>query len=86
MRLLVEDGNRNGPFRALSVDQVAEIRRLRRQGVRVATIALRYGVTARTVYRYLKGVTLPVNVSGWRADFVVAPGRIPRQVTPWVPE
>lgn len=86
MRLLVPDGNWIGPHRALSAGQAAEIRRLRRQGTRAREIAARYAISVRTVYRYLaEPEPRLVEVSGWRAGFVVAPGCVPRRVTAWTP-
>ena len=44
----------NGPRRALDSEEIAELRRLRAQGWRHRELAEHYGVTVRTVYRYLK--------------------------------
>lgn len=48
-------------------------------------IAAAYGVSKRTVYRYLAaGVTEQVvEVAGWRATFAVRCGVAPWRVSPW---
>lgn len=79
------DVNR-GPLRACSPTQVDEIRRLVAGGVPVAEAARRYGVTARTAYRYLNApaVHVEIVVGDWKATFAVAPGTVPVRVSPWV--
>jgi hypothetical protein len=52
----------------------------------VPLIAEAYGVSMRTVYRYLAdsdSVEEVVATGGWSATFVSRPGTEPRRVTPW---
>lgn len=75
-----------GPLRARSTDQVAEMARLRRGGGSMDDIARIYGVSKRTVYRYLAAgdvVEYSVEIGGWAASFEIRGGARPWRISPW---
>jgi hypothetical protein len=74
-----------GPVRARPPAAVIAMRRYADAGVAVPAIAEQFGVSRRTVYRYLREdvdyYTVPID--GWVATFAQAEGRAPWRVTPW---
>ena len=74
-----------GPVRAKAPESVAAIRRYHAQGVPVPTLADAFGVSVRTVYRYLGDQSLveTVTVGGWTAEFGFDDLHCPRRLTPW---
>jgi transcriptional regulator with XRE-family HTH domain len=50
----------HGPVRLLDEEEVDEVRRRHREGWSAERIAFRYGVSRRTVYRYLSGPPTPL--------------------------
>jgi AcrR family transcriptional regulator len=74
-----------GPIRARRPDAVAEMARLRRGGVSMDVIAEQYGVSKRTVYRYLEPELsyFEIAVDGWVATFARRPRQAPFRVGPW---
>lgn len=76
----------------LSADQIAGVR-MKALTVHTLPASLRteamnrigreYGISRRTVYRYMQSHTFEVVVDGWRAMFTVTDKR-PRQSSPWV--
>lgn len=69
--------------RSLSAVQQNNIRKLRDEGWRVPAIAHLYGVSKRTIYRYMKGDLVDVTVGRFSATFLIEPGRNPRRAGPW---
>jgi DNA invertase Pin-like site-specific DNA recombinase len=73
-----------GSVRALDPTEIEELRRRRREGWRVQHLARAYGVTSRTIYRYLSAPPpVQVTVEGWRAWFVLSHRDRPLQVSAW---
>lgn len=79
------DANLTGPIRARRPDAVSEIRRLAGGGASMDLIAEQYGVSKRTVYRYLeRGLEyFDVEMGGWVATFAVSARRPPWRVSEW---
>ena len=63
-----------GPWRVLDEQEIAELRRRRREGWKVRELAEVYGVCVRTVYRYLG--TRPTPLQARIASAVTRWGRI----------
>ena len=62
--------NHRGPWRALDAQEIAEVRRLRAtEHVTRCALARKYGVSLRTIDRYLAGDPPPVVIA--RADRIV---------------
>ncbi len=58
----------------------------RRSGIRARVLAERYGLSVRTIYRYLAGDhqgTVLVQVGRWQAPFSVNDGLRPKLMGPW---
>lgn len=73
-----------GKVRARSVEQIAEMRRLRAGGVAIPAIAHAYGLSTRTVHRYVKDDEVyDVSIDGWTATFAVRRGHEPVRVSRW---
>jgi hypothetical protein len=53
------------------------------RGAAFRSIAADYGVSVRTVQRYLRTELKPVKVAGYRALFLIRQDRAPTQVTTW---
>jgi DNA invertase Pin-like site-specific DNA recombinase len=79
------DANLTGPLRARRPDTVLEIQRLAGGGASMALIAEQFGVSKRTVYRYLeRGLEyFDVELDGWSATFAVCDRRPPWRVSQW---
>lgn len=71
--------------RLLGVDDALELRRLARAGWKPDALALAYGVSKRTVYRYLDGEVREIRVGKWRALFQMARerGSVPVRIGLW---
>lgn len=79
-------GSPGAPF--LAVREAAARLRYIPHGEREAElrrIAEEFGVSTRTIHRYLRNDVEIHEVAGWRAAFEVRPGEPPRRVTPWEP-
>lgn len=73
-----------GPVRARTPEQIDEMRRLRDAGVSVHSIARKFELHPRTVYRYLGSDALyVVEVDGWSATFAVRGQSTPTRITEW---
>lgn len=73
-----------GPIRARTPASVAEIHRLRSAGVPNRAIAEQFGISVRTVQRYLNDSDhVEIAVAGWSATFAIAPNRPPWRVSAW---
>lgn len=73
-----------GPVRARMPRQVAEMRRMRARGASMDDIAAAYGVSKRTVYRYLAaGVTEHVVGGADGARPSRSAGAVPWRVSRW---
>lgn len=74
-----------GPIRARPPAAVAAMRRMHDGGASPAAIAEAYGVSIRTVYRYLDPTLeyFEVQVGAWVADFATRPGSPPWRVGAW---
>lgn len=74
-----------GRLRARTPEQVAEMSRMRRGGASMKAIADAFGLSVRTVYRYLTPAAgwFDVTVGDWTAVFVTEPGRAPVRVSAW---
>ena len=81
------DANLHGPRCALGRQEILDVRARRRAGARVADIARSYGVSTRTIQRYLRGRGDPrtIVVGRWEADFYDRGTEPPSQVTAWRP-
>lgn len=84
--------NFRGQFAALTGDEILELRRRRREGWKKEHLAAAYGISTRTVERYLRwSEPVIVAVGAWRASFCLRPPEAgprryvgsPVQVTPW---
>lgn len=76
-----------GPLRARKPEAIAEMRRLAGGGASMRSIAEQFGVSVRTVYRYLVPGTkyFEVQIEGWLATFARSPGKAPWRVSRWEP-
>ena len=74
-----------GPVRARRPESVEAMRAMHNAGVHVALIAEQFGVSVRTVYRYLDVDVIysEVELDGWVAVFARARDRAPWRVTAW---
>ncbi len=64
--------------------QIRELQDDHRRGALVDDLAARYGVSRRTVYRYLEARVERVFVDGWTAWFALHNDkRSPQRLTPW---
>jgi transposase len=54
-------------------------------GVSVDAIAERYGVSRRTIYRFLSVRLERVRVEGWAAWFALSDKKAPQRLTTWEP-
>jgi DNA invertase Pin-like site-specific DNA recombinase len=74
-----------GNVRARNPEAIDEMRRLRRAGTSCATIAEQFGVSVRTVYRYVESRIRyhDVVIDGWVATFARRPREAPWRVSDW---
>jgi transposase len=73
-----------GPLRARSPEAIDEMRRLHRGGASMDAVAEQFGVSKRTVYRYLNAAEyFDIEVAGWIATFAVSEGKAPWRVSAW---
>lgn len=54
-----------------------------RGGRKVDDLAFDYGISRRTVHRYLNGRVERIYVHGWTTWFFLADDRAPQRLTPW---
>jgi hypothetical protein len=69
--------NRTGPRAALIVEDIRAIHAMRSQGSTAPEIARSYGVSVRTVWRYLAASIVHTTIAGHPMTFLVYPGRRP---------
>ncbi len=62
---------RSNGNRALEAAQVDAIIRRHQAGVGATEIAREFGISRRTVYRWVRACVLPVEAGGWRALFAI---------------
>jgi len=75
-----------GNTRALDPSETEELRQRRREGWRIEHLARAYGVSTRTIVRYLSATPpFRVHVENWQAWFVIGQGDRPVQVSAWEP-
>lgn len=81
-----------GGLRSLTADEIVAMRALRTQGLSGPMLARRYGISVRTVWRWLgAGAIHVVEVDGWQARFCASKGSRdaegllpgPVQLEPW---
>lgn len=76
--------------RALSATDIENLVRARRAGARVVDLAREYGVSRRTIYRWLHAEIRSCEIGGYRALFAIrrpedSVREGPVQVSEWVP-
>lgn len=70
-------------LRVLSVDEIEELRERRAAGWKVQALMNAYGVSRRTVYRWVSGDVVSVQIGGWVAGFHILPGQSPQRLSSW---
>lgn len=71
---------------ALAPFQIREMQDDHRRGLTIDGLAARYGVSRRSVYRYLNARIERVYVHGWTAWFALhGNNRAPQRLTEWEP-
>lgn len=79
-----EDANNTGPVRARQPATTREIRRLFHGGATARAIAEQFGLSVRTIYRYLReGETFRVTIGRWSALCELRADESPIRVSPW---
>lgn len=69
--------------RMLTPEQQEKVRQHRAQGWSADAIANLYGISRRSVYRYLKGELVEVRVGDYTTTFLLESDRNPRRAASW---
>ena len=59
--------------RAMNLVEIEELQRARAAGATARQLADRFGVSVRTIYRWLDTEVVQVEVGGWAASFAIRP-------------
>lgn len=71
------------PQAGLEPFQIKEIQDDTRRGMTVEALASRYGISTRTVRRYLNVRVERIYIDGWTAWFALRGTRMPQRLTAW---
>ena len=75
---------RSADGKSLEPWQIRELLDDHRRGIKPDELAAAYGISKRTVYRYLGGKVERIYVDGWTAWFALySDKREPQRLTPW---
>jgi hypothetical protein len=69
--------------RHLTADEQLQLQDMYKRGWKRDALCVRFGISRRSLYRYLEGDIVDVEVGGFVASFWLRPGQLPAQIECW---